>query len=89
MALLLGLEHLALVAQLEPVAERPHVRVLALHHLEGVWYNTHHPGVDARCTRCLEAEIEVARVLGIDAERVRRPVGIGVDVRSEPFLWKT
>lgn len=80
------LEHLALVPQLEPVAQRPRVRVLALQQLKRVRDDAHHPRVDLGVARRLEAEVEIPRVLGVQAEGVRRPVRVGVNVRGQPFL---
>ena len=75
-----------MVSELEAVAEGSDIGVLALHELEGMGDNTNRPGINSRVSASLEAEEEVTRVLGVDAEGICRPVGVGVHVGGEPFF---
>lgn len=77
------------MAELETVTQRLHIRIGALHQLEGVGHNSNGPRVDARSRSSLEAEIEVPRVLGVEAESVHRSLGVGFDIRRQPFLCET
>lgn len=88
-SLLLLPRDLAVEPQLEPVAERPHVGVLVLHHLEGVGHHLDVPYADRRAAAGLEAQVEVARVLGVDAEHVDGPVRVGVRIRRQPAFCMT
>ncbi len=68
----LRLQAFRLLAQLEPITERPHVGILRTQELVRMRNHAHNPCVHSRISVRFEAQEEVTRMLGVDAERVRR-----------------
>lgn len=63
--------------QLESIAQCPHVWIRIALQLVTLWDHLHRPAMHLRMTSGLEAEEEVARVLGVDAEGIRRAARVG------------
>ncbi|KFZ16371.1 hypothetical protein V502_05134 [Pseudogymnoascus sp. VKM F-4520 (FW-2644)] len=71
---------LARKPKLKPIAQRAHIRVRVLEQLKGVGDDLDGPGVELGVLPALEAQVEVARVLGVDAEGVDGALGVGLGV---------
>ena len=72
--------------QLEPITQRPHVRVHILLQFESLRHHLHAPVLHPGMLSGFEAEVEVPGVLGIDAEIVDGALRIGFGVGSQPAL---
>lgn len=83
---LLHFAHLVLISELEPVAKCSHVGILSLEELVRLGNHPDYPSDYLGASGCFEAKMEVAGMLGVDAESIRRPVGIGIDVGRQPFF---
>lgn len=81
-------EHV-LKEELEAVAQGAHVRVHGLLQLKGMGNDLDGPVLELGMLAGLEAEMEVARVLGVDAEGVHAPFRVGFRVGRQPSFWKT
>ena len=71
---------------LEAVAQGLHVHVGHLLQLEGARHDLDGPALQPGVPARLEAQAEVARVLGVEAEGVDGPPRVGLGVRGEPLL---
>lgn len=69
-----------LITQLETVAESSHVRILIALKLKALRDRANWQRNYLGCPTSLEAQPEVSRMLSVDAESVRRSVGVGIDV---------
>lgn len=74
--------------EFEAVAQGAHVRVHGLLQLEGVGDDLDGPVLELGVLAGLEAEVEVARVFGVDAEGVHAPLRVGFRVGRQPAFWK-
>jgi len=81
-----SLDLLTLVSQLESIAQRFHVRILAFHQFESIGYNANWPRMGTPSLACFEAEMKIARVSLIQTEGVNGSFGIGFRVSSQPFF---
>lgn len=75
--------------QLEPIAQRAHVRVRVALQLEALWYDLDVPVLQRGILPCFEAEVKVAGVFGVDAEGVHGAFGVGHGVGFQPFVYKS
>lgn len=62
----------------EPILQIHHIRVLGLLHFEPSWSDPYIPVLDGGIGASLEAEVEVAWILRVDAETVHAALGIGL-----------
>ena len=69
-----------LVTQLKAVAQRSHVRVLVAFKLETLRDGANRQRDDLSCSTSLKTQPKIPRVFGVDAESVRRSIGVGIDV---------
>jgi len=69
-----------LVTQLKAIAQRSHVRVLITLKLEALRDGAHRQCNNLSCSTSLKTQPEIPRVFGVDAESVRRSIGVGIDV---------
>ena len=72
--------------KLEAIAQRSHVRVHVLLELERLRNNFDSPVLNLGVLTSFEAQEEIARVLGIDAEIVNGSLGVGFCVGGQPSL---
>lgn len=79
---------LVLEQELEAVAQGAHVRVHGVLQLKGVGDDFDGPVLELGVLPGLEAEVEVARVLGADAEGVHAPFRVSFRVGRQPAFWK-
>ena len=73
--------------QLEPIAQRPHVWVRVTLQLVALGNHFNRPAVQPRVLARLETEVEVARMLRVDAEGVGRSPGVGLGVCLQPCVY--
>lgn len=72
----------------EAVAQGAHVRVHGALQLKGLGYDFDGPALELGVLAGLEAEVEVARTLGVDAESVHASFRVGFRVGRQPALWR-
>lgn len=74
--------------ELEAVAQGAHVRVHGLLQLKGVGDDLDGPALELGVLPSLEAEVEVSRIFGADAEGVHASFRVGFRIGCQPAIWK-
>jgi hypothetical protein len=72
--------------ELETILQRTHIRVSVLSKLKPIRNDLDRPSAELSMLSSLEAEIKVARILWVYAERIHATFGIGLGVGCEPLF---
>jgi hypothetical protein len=73
--------------QFEAIAQTAHVRVRIPLQLVPLRDDLDRPALQRRRLTGFEAQVEISRVFGVDAESVGRARGISHDVSRQPFFY--
>ena len=74
--------------QLEPILQRPHIRILVTLQLKGIGNDFDGPVGLRSVLSGFEAQVEVARVFGVETEGVHAALGVGFGVGCEPLFYE-